>query len=413
MADDADHDDEPQDKTPADDDGKGQKDPGKDTKEGDEPGSQERGEQFTEAAGDPLADTLGGTAGRAAEGQAYRTWVKTVRSSGAAAFVGGGHIGALNISAAAGSSTRVGPAPGPVPPEILEQVTGRYIPVAGYGALVMQLRNSLCRARTRTMALSWYFLRSSGRSPILVDQPVDDLVPLENRIPSLTWAFSGSGCSLVFVDQAAQDRFPADLARAGVCCGDAGSGARVRDALADALMGAGGVVMLLVFGQDGAQVDLVQDQGPVENLTAQGADQALADRVHPRGLHRGAHDGGAGGLEDGIEGRGEVRPAVADEEPEIPESLAEVEGQVASLLHCPVAGRVSGDAAEVHPAGAVLDEHQHVQPGQRDSIHVQEVGGNNPGGLRVQETAAKSDRFFVVWGRCPPRAGSRRWSMAR
>jgi hypothetical protein len=25
------------------------------------------------------------------------------------------------------------------------------------------------------MALSWYFLRSSGRSPILVDQPVDDL----------------------------------------------------------------------------------------------------------------------------------------------------------------------------------------------------------------------------------------------
>ena len=25
------------------------------------------------------------------------------------------------------------------------------------------------------MALSWYFLYSSGRSPILVDQPVDDL----------------------------------------------------------------------------------------------------------------------------------------------------------------------------------------------------------------------------------------------
>jgi len=31
------------------------------------------------------------------------------------------------------------------------------------------------RARTRTMALSWYFLSSSGRSPILVDQAVDDL----------------------------------------------------------------------------------------------------------------------------------------------------------------------------------------------------------------------------------------------
>ena len=102
-------------------------------------------------------------------------------------------------------------------------------------------------------------------------------VPLENGIPSLAWAFSGfSGGSPVFVDQAAGDRFSVDLARAGVSCGDAGSGVRVRDALVEALMGPGGVVMLLVLGQDGAQVDLVQDQGPVEELTAQGANKALA-----------------------------------------------------------------------------------------------------------------------------------------
>jgi hypothetical protein len=44
-----------------------------------------------------------------------------------------------------------------------------------------------------------------------------------------------SGGSLVFVDQAAQDWFSADLARAGVGCGDAGTGAIVRDALADAV----------------------------------------------------------------------------------------------------------------------------------------------------------------------------------
>jgi hypothetical protein len=57
-----------------------------------------------------------------------------------------------------------------------------------------------------------------------------------------------SGGSLVFVDQAAQDWFSADLTRARVHCGDAGTAARVRDALADALTGPGGVVMLLVFG---------------------------------------------------------------------------------------------------------------------------------------------------------------------
>ena len=33
----------------------------------------------------------------------------------------------------------------------------------------------VCRARTRTMSLSWYFLSSLGRSPVLVDQAVDDL----------------------------------------------------------------------------------------------------------------------------------------------------------------------------------------------------------------------------------------------
>ena len=80
-----------------------------------------------------------------------------------------------------------------------------------------------------------------------------------------------------------------------------GTGISAGDALADALMGPGGVVMLLIPGQDSAQVHLVQDQGPVQKLPARGAGQALADRVHPRRLHRRAHDGGARGLKDGIE----------------------------------------------------------------------------------------------------------------
>ena len=91
-----------------------------------------------------------------------------------------------------------------------------------------------------------------------------------------------SGGSLVLVDQAAQDRFSADLARGGVCCSDAGTRVNVRDALSEALMGTGGVVVLLVVGQDGAQVRLVQDEDPVQELPAQGTDQALADGVGPR-----------------------------------------------------------------------------------------------------------------------------------
>src|SRR5205823_10355275 len=43
------------------------------------------------------------------------------------------------------------------------------------------------------------------------------------------------------------------------------------------------------------------------------------------------------------------------------------------------------DAAQVHPAGAVLDEHQHVQPFQQHRVCVQEIDGKNPGGLSCEE----------------------------
>jgi hypothetical protein len=39
----------------------------------------------------------------------------------------------------------------------------------------------------------------------------------------------------------------------------------------------------------------------------------------------------------------------------------------------------------VHPAGAVLDEHQDVQPDQRHRVNVKKVDGEDPGGLGVQE----------------------------
>src|SRR5690349_19648202 len=99
----------------------------------------------------------------------------------------------------------------------------------------------------------------------------------------------------------------------------------------------GRVVVRLVFGQDGAQVALAEDQHPVEELAAQGTYKAFADRIHARRLDSGAHDPGPGGLEDGVEGCGEVRSAVADQELNVLEPFAKVEGEVAGLLHGPLA----------------------------------------------------------------------------
>lgn len=103
---------------------------------------QERKEQFAQASGDPLADALGGSSARAGEDQAYRSWIRTIRASGPAAFVGGGHIGVLNITAAAGAYERRGQAPGPVRSEVITALINRYVPVAGYETFVKNLSSA-------------------------------------------------------------------------------------------------------------------------------------------------------------------------------------------------------------------------------------------------------------------------------
>jgi hypothetical protein len=68
-----------------------------------------------------------------------------------------------------------------------------------------------------------------------------------------------------------------------------------------------------------------------------------------------------------------------------PNRPSRLRAKVAGLLHRPIAGRAGGGAAQVHPAGTVLDEHQDVQSPEEHGVHVQEVDGEDPGGLGMQE----------------------------
>ena len=52
----------------------------------------------------------------------------------------------------------------------------------------------------------------------------------------------------------------------------------------------------------------------------------------------------------------------------VPEPLVEGQGEVAGLLHRPLAGGVGGDSAQMHPAGAMLDEYQDVQSSQQHRV---------------------------------------------
>jgi hypothetical protein len=74
------------------------------------------------------------------------------------------------------------------------------------------------------------------------------------------------------------------------------------------------------------------------------------------------------------------------------EPLAEGEGEVAGLLHRPLAGGVGGDAAPMHPAAAVLDEHQHIQPPQQHGVCVQEIDRDDPGSLGMKKLSPRRAR---------------------
>jgi hypothetical protein len=87
-----------------------------------------------------------------------------------------------------------------------------------------------------------------------------DPVPLENRIRLLPVPLRSSGGSGVFVDEAAQDGFSVDPLR--IEAGGGGAGllvCSVRDALVDALVRPGAVVVRLVLGQDRIDARGAQD----------------------------------------------------------------------------------------------------------------------------------------------------------
>jgi len=88
------------------------------------------------------------------------------------------------------------------------------------------------------------------------------------------------------VGESAKDLFPADQVVGEVYPFGWTSVSLSRCELAEGSMRPASVVMLQISGKYMAQVMLIDDQQPVEELPAQGSDDPLADRVVPqRQLH--------------------------------------------------------------------------------------------------------------------------------
>jgi hypothetical protein len=123
-----------------------------------------------------------------------------------------------------------------------------------------------------------------------------------------------------------------------------------------------GVEVRHVLGQHSLKLAPVEDQHPIQQLTADGADPSFGDRVRPGRTHRCAQDAHGLAGEHGIEDAGELAVAIPDQEPELSRAVAEVHQQVPCLLGDPGSSRVRGDAQQVHAAGGMLDYEQNVEP---------------------------------------------------
>jgi len=122
--------------------------------------------------------------------------------------------------------------------------------------------------------------------------------------------------------------------------------------------------------------------------------------------HRRRQGSDALGGEDSIEGGGELRVSVADEELELPDAAGQVYQQVAGLLGHPHPSRAGGHHEDVDLAGRQLDHQQHVPTLEQDRVDVEDVGGQDRFALRRTGIAATSAQPGVVPGALPARLSS-------
>ena len=122
--------------------------------------------------------------------------------------------------------------------------------------------------------------------------------------------------------------------------------------LAKSAVRPGCVVMAQVLGQHLAQMVLIDDQQPVEELPAQRTYDPFADGVRSWCLRWAGENPDAFRGEHGVEGASELAYAIPDQELDRGRELAGVHQGAAGCLGRPRAVRIRGDVGEVNTAGA-------------------------------------------------------------
>src|SRR5262249_44065737 len=145
------------------------------------------------------------------------------------------------------------------------------------------------------------------------------------------------------------------------------------------------VVMNNVGREDVLEVAPVQDQQPVETLTADAADPTFGVRSRLWRPDRRLDDTDSFGAEDLIEVTGELAVAVTDEKPRPGRQVVKLHEQVARLLGHPAAVRVGRDPGQVNAPSRQLDKEQDAEALQEQRVDGEEVALKDARRLRSQE----------------------------
>jgi hypothetical protein len=120
------------------------------------------------------------------------------------------------------------------------------------------------------------------------------------------------------------------------------------------------VVMTDVDREDAFEVPSIDDQDPVETLAAYGADPPFDEGVRAGRAHGCADRPDGLGSEHLVEPSCELAVAVVDQKADWLRPVDERLDDVPCLLGRPLAGRVRGDARQIHLPGREFDEHEYV-----------------------------------------------------
>jgi hypothetical protein len=130
-------------------------------------------------------------------------------------------------------------------------------------------------------------------------------------------------------------------------------------------MGSGVIVIVNLLLQPTSQVRLIEHEQMIQAFLAHGSDPPLGKSIRIRGTIRSKQKRHLLGLEDRVEGRGELAISVVDQKTQGTTCFSKGPQKLARWLRDPSRGRMSGAASQVKASPAERDEAQAVDSLQK------------------------------------------------